>query len=360
MTNLRTALYDAHVELGAKMVPFGGWEMPVQYTSIKDEHHAVRNHVGLFDVSHMGEAFVEGKGALETLQTVMTNDVSKLIPGKAQYSLMCTEQGGTVDDLLVYCFDNERYLVIPNAANRTKDIEWIKAHQKPNTTITDVSDDYALLALQGPKSEEVLQSLVSEPLNELGFFQFLAKSKLLGTTAIISRSGYTGEDGFEIYCKSEDAKSIWNALLEKEVTPCGLGARDTLRLEARLPLYGQELSDSISPLEAKLGFAVKTKKSQPFIGQKALQEEKEQGVKRQLVGIEMIGKGIPRTDYPLYNEREEVIGHVTSGTQSPTLGTNVGLALLDEAYTAIDTTVRVGIRKRIVEAKVIQTPFYKR
>ncbi|MBB6448898.1 aminomethyltransferase [Geomicrobium halophilum] len=364
MENQRTILYDKHVALGAKIVPFGGFEMPVQYSSIKEEHRAVREAVGLFDVSHMGEVILEGESALESLQVLLTNDASKLEVGKAQYSLMCNESGGTVDDFLVYQLDVNKYMVIPNAANRERDRKWIEQHVRPGTTVTDVSDDYALLALQGPKAVDVLQSLTEVDVKSIDMFRFKADVEIAGAHAIVSRSGYTGEDGFEIYCDTKDAGTIWDALLEtgqpEGILPCGLGARDTLRFEARLPLYGQEITETISPLEAKLGFAVKVNKDTDFIGKEALASEKENGPSRKLVGIEMLEKGIPRTDYPVYNQDEKRIGHITSGTQSPTLGKNLGLALVEADYAALGTEVIVGVRKRKLKASVVRTPFYKR
>ncbi|QQK75899.1 glycine cleavage system aminomethyltransferase GcvT [Salicibibacter cibarius] len=360
----RTILYDRHVALGAKMVPFGGFEMPVQYDSIKAEHHAVREAVGLFDVSHMGEALIEGETALDTVQTILTNDASKLEVGKAQYSLMCNENGGIVDDFLVYQMAPETYMVIPNAANRETDIAWLKQHAQAGTTVTDVSDDYALLALQGPKAVEVLQSLTDEDVGAIGTFRFQADVAVDGRNAIVSRSGYTGEDGYEIYCRTEDAVAVWDALLaageSAGIKPCGLGARDTLRFEARLPLYGQELTETISPLEAKLGFAVKVKKDADFIGKKVLAAEKEHGTARKIVGIEMLDKGIPRTGYPVFDDDGNEIGHVTSGTQSPTLGKNLGLAIVNTDYASNDTEIIVGVRKRKLKAKVVPTPFYSR
>ncbi|SDI32175.1 glycine cleavage system aminomethyltransferase GcvT [Natribacillus halophilus] len=364
MAEERTALYDRHVSLGAKMVPFGGFEMPVQYESIKAEHQAVREAVGLFDVSHMGEALIAGETAYTTMQRIMSNDVSRLEVGKAQYSLMCNETGGVVDDFLVYQLAEDKYMVIPNAANREKDIAWLKQHAEAGTIVTDVSDDYALLALQGPKAMEVLQSLTEEDVSSIGFFRFKAEVDINGRPAIVSRSGYTGEDGYEIYCDSSEAGEIWDALLQAGesagIQPCGLGARDTLRFEAGLPLYGQEISETISPLEAKLGFAVKVNKEADFIGKAALAAEKENKPARKLVGIEMIEKGIPRTDYPVYDHNGNDIGHVTSGTQSPTLGKNLGLALVNAEYAVLDTELTVGVRKRNLQAKIVPTPFYKR
>ncbi|GAK03357.1 LOW QUALITY PROTEIN: aminomethyltransferase [Geomicrobium sp. JCM 19037] len=360
MADKRTTLYETHVNAGAKMVPFGGWEMPVQYSSIKEEHRAVREHAGLFDVSHMGEAFVEGKGALETLQTVMTNDVSKLAVGKAQYSVMCNENGGTIDDLLVYRLGVERYFVVPNAANRDKDIQWIQKHANDKTVITDVSDDYSLLALQGPDAEQIAERIFGEAVKTLRFFE--ATERDFQEEPVIVR-----EVGIPERMALSSMKTRWSKVFGTRFTltleglrPCGLGARDTLRLEARLPLYGQELTDSISPLEAKLGFAVKVNKEAPFIGQSLLQKEKETGPKRLLVGVELTGKGIPRTDYPVYNTDGVEIGVVTSGTQSPTLGKNIGLMLVDRVYSEIGTAVVVGVRKRMVEGNVVATPFYKR
>jgi aminomethyltransferase len=359
----RTPLFPIYEQYGAKTIEFGGWELPVQFSSIKEEHEAVRTRAGLFDVSHMGEIEVKGKDSLAFLQKVMTNDVAKLTNGRAQYTLMCYENGGTVDDLLIYKKDEDHYLLVVNAANTEKDVEWLNQHVFGDVELTNISEKIAQLALQGPLAEKVLQTLTDIDLSQMKFFEFKDNVNLQGINALVSRTGYTGEDGFEIYCRAEDAIILWNAILEagKEdgVLPCGLGARDTLRFEATLPLYGQELSKDITPIEAGLGFAVKTNKEIDFIGKDVLKKQKEEGTLRKLVGIEMIDKGIPRHGYPIFFEEEE-IGFVTTGTQSPTLKKNIGLALIKSEFSALDTEVKVDIRGKRLKAKVVATPFYKR
>ncbi|WP_062513758.1 glycine cleavage system aminomethyltransferase GcvT [Halobacillus sp. KGW1] len=366
MTELkRTPLFPEYKELGAKTIDFGGWDLPVQFTSIKEEHEATRTAAGLFDVSHMGEVMVEGPGSLPFLQKMLTNDVSKLEPGKAQYTIMCYENGGTVDDLIVYHLDEAKYLLVVNAANREKDYQWLKDHQTGDVTIQDVSDEYVQLAVQGPKAEEIMQTLTDSDVSSIKFFRFLSDVRLKGVSkeAIVSRTGYTGEDGFEIYLPAEAGRELWQALLTAGephgLQPIGLGARDTLRFEANLALYGQELSADITPMEAGLGFAVKVNKDADFIGKNVLKEQKGNGPQRKLVGIEMIDKGIPRTHYEVF-VGEENIGFVTTGTQSPTLGKNIGLALLKKEFTEPGTEVIVQVRKRRLKAKVVTTPFYKR
>ncbi|WP_079530261.1 glycine cleavage system aminomethyltransferase GcvT [Halobacillus hunanensis] len=366
MTELkRTPLYSEYKKLGAKTIDFGGWDLPVQFTSIKEEHEATRTKAGLFDVSHMGEVKVKGKDSLDYLQGMLTNDVSKLEPGKAQYTIMCYENGGTVDDLIVYMLDEDDYLLVINAANREKDVQWLKDHQKGEVTIEDVSDDFVQLALQGPRAEEILQQLTEADLSSIKFFRFLKDVSFEGVEnrAIVSRTGYTGEDGFEIYLPAASGPALWQAILAKgeafDVQPIGLGARDTLRFEANLALYGQELSPEITPIEAGLSFAVRVKKDADFIGKEVLKKQKEEGTDRKLVGIEMIDKGIPRTNYEVL-DGDKTIGFVTTGTQSPTLGKNVGLALLDHNYNEEGTEVTVQVRKRKLQAKVVATPFYKR
>ncbi|RWZ60096.1 glycine cleavage system aminomethyltransferase GcvT [Halobacillus fulvus] len=361
----RTPLFEEYKKAGAKTIDFGGWDLPVQFSSIKEEHEATRTNVGLFDVSHMGEVLVEGNDSLDYLQKLLTNDVSKLEPAKAQYTIMCYEDGGTVDDLIVYQLEASKYLLVVNAANREKDVDWLKSHKQGDVEITDVSDDYVQLALQGPKAEETLQTLTDEDLSAIRFFKFKADVQIKGVTAkaLVSRTGYTGEDGFEIYLDASSGPELWQALLTAGepfgIQPIGLGARDTLRFEANLALYGQELSPDITPIEAGLSFAVRVNKEIDFIGKKVLKKQKEEGPSRKLVGIEMIDKGIPRTHYEVF-DGEEPIGFVTTGTQSPTLGKNVGLALLETAYTEEGTEVSVQVRKRRLKAKVVSTPFYKR
>lgn len=359
----RTPLYDLYAGHGGKTIDFGGWDLPVQFSGIKSEHEAVRTSAGLFDVSHMGEVFVEGKDSTAFLQKLMTNDVSKLTDGRAQYTIMCNEQGGTIDDLLIYKMSDDKYFLVVNAANTTKDVEWMKQHTEGDVTVTDVSADYALLALQGPKAEEVLSRLTDEPLAEIRFFRFKENVSISGHQALVSRTGYTGEDGFEIYTSPESARALWEEILkegEKDgVVPAGLGSRDTLRFEAGLPLYGQEMDEETSPLEAGLGFAVKLGKEADFIGKDALVRQKEEGIPRKLAGIRMIDKGIPRTGYAVY-KGEEKIGEVTTGTQSPTLGLNIGNILVAAEHAVLGDEVEVEVRKKRLKAEIVETPFYKR
>lgn len=361
---LRTPLYDVYKEYGAKTIDFGGWDLPVQFSSIRAEHEAVRTKAGLFDVSHMGEIEVTGQDCLPFLQKIMTNDVAKLNIGHVQYTAMCQEDGGTIDDLLIYRLAENHYLLVVNAANTDKDYQWLCEHLKGDVDVENVSSQYALLAVQGPLAEPIIERLVNgTDVAEIGAFQFQQHVDLNGKKVLLSRTGYTGEDGFEIYCQPNDAVNLWRALLKTGETdgmiPCGLGARDTLRFEANLVLYGQEISSTISPLEAGIGFAVKLNKSAEFIGKKALQVQKEQGVPRKLVGIEMIDRGIPRNGYPVFMN-EEKIGEVTTGTQSPTLKKNVGLALIEASKSAIGTVLEVEIRRKRLQAKIVATPFYQR
>ncbi|MBP2240857.1 aminomethyltransferase [Cytobacillus eiseniae] len=360
----RTPLFEVYKDYGAKTIDFGGWDLPVQFSSIKEEHEVVRTKAGLFDVSHMGEIEVKGADSLPYLQKMMTNDLSKLKISAAQYTAMCYENGGTVDDLLVYKLADNHYLLVVNASNIEKDYKWLADHLEGDVELKDLSEETAQVAIQGPLAETVLQKLAADTnLSDIGFFKFQENVDLNGKKALVSRTGYTGEDGFEVYCNTKDVISIWKDILEagKEegVLPCGLGARDTLRFEANLVLYGQELSPEISPLEAGIGFAVKVKKEDDFIGKDTLTAQKENGLTRKLAGIEMIDRGIPRHGYPVYFG-EELIGEVTTGTQSPTLKKNIGLALLKTEHTEIGTEVEVEIRGKRLKAIVAATPFYKR
>jgi aminomethyltransferase len=311
----------------------------------------------------MGEIEVKGTDSLKYLQKMMTNDISKLKDGGAQYTAMCYENGGTVDDLLVYKMENDHYLLVVNASNIEKDYDWLKQHVEGDVTLDNLSETTAQLALQGPIAESVLQKLTETDLSKIGFFKFQQAVVLNGKSALVSRTGYTGEDGFEIYCDAKDVAALWVDILEagKEdgVLPCGLGCRDTLRFEANLALYGQELSADISPLEAGIGFAVKLNKEEDFLGKQVLLQQKENGLPRKLVGIEMIDRGIPRHGYPVFSG-EERIGEVTTGTQSPTLKKNIGLALIKTGYTELGSEVEVEIRGKRLKAKVEATPFYKR
>ncbi|SDB83136.1 glycine cleavage system aminomethyltransferase GcvT [Shouchella lonarensis] len=359
----QTPLYEESLKAGAKMIDFGGWALPVSYSSITAEHEAVRNDVGLFDVSHMGEVRVEGKDATNYLQKLLTNDVTKLTDGRAQYHAMCTETGGTVDDLIVYRRAEGRYLLVLNAANIDSDLEWMTRHLEGDVCLTNVSAETALLAVQGPQAEALLQTLTSTDLTTIRPFRFQEDVNIGGVSVLAARTGYTGEDGFELYVSATDASRLWTVIMEAgapfKLLPCGLGARDTLRFEAALPLYGQELTTEISPIEAGIGFAVKTDKDTPFMGQEVLRRQKDGALTRQLVGIEMIERGIPRTGYAVFAGEEE-IGFVTTGTRSPTLGKNIGLALLDIRFTTVDTEVMVAVRNKHVKARVVATPFYKR
>lgn len=365
MTELkRTPLFEVYKKYGGKTIDFGGWELPVQFSSIKEEHEAVRTKAGLFDVSHMGEIEVKGTDSLNYLQKMMTNDISKIKNGGAQYTAMCYENGGTVDDLLVYKIEDNHYLLVVNASNIEKDYKWLEDHVEGDVSLDNLSETTSQLALQGPLAEKVLQKLAgNDDLSQIGFFKFQQEVELNGKKALVSRTGYTGEDGFEIYCAAEDAVFLWKAILETGeedgVIPCGLGSRDTLRFEATLALYGQELSPDISPLEAGIGFAVKLNKEADFIGKDALKQQKENGAERKLVGIEMIDRGIPRHGYPVY-KGEELIGEVTTGTQSPSLKKNIGLVLIKSEYTGLDSELEVEIRGKRLKAKVVPTPFYKR
>lgn len=360
----RTPLFEVYKQYGAKTIDFGGWELPVQFSSIKEEHHAVRTKAGLFDVSHMGEIEVSGPDSLDYLQKMMTNDVSKLTIGGAQYTAMCYEHGGTVDDLLIYQMAKEQYLLVVNASNIDKDIQWMNDHLEGNVTLVNLSKQTAQLALQGPLAEQILQKLCHDiNLAEISAFRFKNEVEVNGIKSLISRTGYTGENGFEIYCDASNAVKLWNDLLtagkDEGVVPCGLGARDTLRFEAMLALYGQELSPDISPHEAGIGFAVKMNKKADFIGKAALKKQDEQGLIRKLVGLEMIDRGIPRHGYPVYKDQEN-IGFITTGTQSPTLKRNIGLALLNVENSVMDNEVEVEIRGKRLKAKIVPTPFYKR
>ncbi|MER2191141.1 MAG: glycine cleavage system aminomethyltransferase GcvT [Solibacillus sp.] len=362
MTNelKRTPLFEEYAKHGGKTIDFGGWDLPVQFSSIKEEHDAVRNRAGLFDVSHMGEIFVEGPDALNYLQKLLSNDISKIAIGGAQYTAMCYESGGVVDDLLTYKLDDNRYLLCVNASNIDKDYAWMLKHAEGDVTITNKSDDYAQIALQGPLAQVVLQALTETDLTTIKYFKFQDNVTVAGESVLVSRSGYTGEDGFELYGTPEAIVTLWRKILEDErVVPTGLGARDTLRFEACLPLYGQELSQDISPLEAGIGFVVKLAKDPQFIGQAALIAQKEAGLPRKLVGVEMIDKGIPRHGYKVLKDGQE-IGEITTGTQSPMTKRNIGLALIDATFAKVGIELEIEIRNKRVKAVTVETPFYKR
>lgn len=363
MANLkRTPLFPVYGKYGAKTIDFGGWDLPVQFSGIQKEHEAVRTQAGLFDVSHMGEFRVTGRDSLAFLQNLLTNDASKLEINQAQYTLMCYPDGGVVDDLLVYKLADDHYMLVVNASNIDKDYDWLQKHIEGDVALDNISQETALIALQGPMSVTILKKLTDAPLEELRSFRFLQGVLVGNVMALVSRTGYTGEDGFELYLHHELAVQLWERLLEAGgdhgLLPTGLGARDTLRFEARLPLYGQELSADITPIEAGLGMFVKLDKG-AFIGRDVLEDQKRNGAPRKLVGIEMVDRGIPRSHYPVLVDGKQ-IGEVTTGTQSPTYKTNVGLALIDAAFAQLDTEVWVEIRGKELKAKVVKTPFHSR
>jgi len=355
----KTPLNAVEHEIGGKMIDFGGWELPVQFTGIIEEHNAVRTSAGLFDVSHMGEILIKGPDALSVLQRTTCNDVSKLEDGRAQYNGLLYPTAGFVDDILIYRMASNDYFVVVNAANSDKDYEWLLESAKgKDVEVTNASADYAQLALRGPNAEKILQSLTNVDLSSMKYYRF-ARGKVDGTEAIVSRTGYTGEDGFEIYVAPSEGPRIFKKLLEtKQVTPCGLGARDTLRLEAKMALYGNDIDHSTTPLEADLGWIVKLEKGE-FMGRDVLERERAEGPRRRLVGFEMVDRGIARHGYPIVDGKEE-IGVVTSGTHSPTLKKPIGLAYLPLGKSAPNTEFNILIRGKETRARVVPTPFYKR
>ncbi|MEY2963046.1 MAG: hypothetical protein RL754_307 [Bacteroidota bacterium] len=358
-----TALEAVHIAMGAKMVPFAGYNMPVQYSGLKLEHAAVRERAGMFDVSHMGEFFVEGPGTLDFLQKVTTNDVSKLIPGKIQYSCMPNEKGGIVDDLLVYCFGAEHFLLVVNASNIEKDWNHLMQYVGEfDCTMRNASDEYSLLAVQGPEAIAVLQQLTQVNLSEIRYYNFAVGSIAGIEDVILSATGYTGAGGFELYVNNNDAEKLWNAVLEAgqnvELLPCGLGARDTLRLEMGMCLYGNDIDDTTSPIEAGLGWI--TKFTKPFISSELFQAQKELGVKQKLVGFEMIDRGIPRHGYEIADAEGNIIGRVTSGTASPSTGKNVGMGYVPVELAKEGSEFFVVIRNKPILAKTVALPFYKK
>ncbi|PTG50699.1 glycine cleavage system aminomethyltransferase GcvT [Staphylococcus chromogenes] len=351
----QTPLYQHYVDAGAKIVEFGGWAMPVQFTSIKEEHNAVRTKAGLFDVSHMGEILVEGAQADDLVQYVLTNDTTLLTTENAHYTTLCNEKGGVIDDLVAYKLDDKKYLLVVNAANTEKDFNWIQKQSNDfDVTVKNVSEEYGQLAIQGPNARDIIQKHVSEDVSQMKMFEFKQNVELFGKNVILSQSGYTGDDGFEIYCNSDDTTAIWDELLKEDVTPCGLGARDTLRLEAGLPLHGQDLTEEITPYEGGIAFAVKPLIDADFIGKSVLKEQKENGAPRRTVGLKMIDKGIPRTGYTILNTEDKEIGVVTSGTQSPSTGNSIGLGIIDRNEFEMGKEVVIQVRKRQVKAQIVK------
>ena len=357
-----TALTHIHEALGAKMVPFAGYNMPVQYEGVTAEHVTVRSGVGVFDVSHMGEFLVEGEHALTLIQKVTSNDASKLEIGDAQYSCFPNDQGGIVDDLICYRVKEQTYLLVVNASNIEKDWNWISKHNNGiGAELKDISDNYSLLAIQGPKAIEAMQSLTSIDLAEIPFYKFKVADFAGCEHAIISATGYTGSGGFEIYVKNEQAEQVWNKVFEAGadfgIKPIGLAARDTLRLEMGYCLYGNDINDTTSPIEAGLGWITKFTKN--FINSNNLQAQKENGVTRRLVAFEMLERGIPRQDYKIVDAEGNTIGNVTSGTMSPSLGKGIGLGYVNRPHTKRDAEIFIQVRKKQIPAKVVKLPFYK-
>lgn len=356
-----TALTSTHIALNAKMVPFAGYNMPVSYEGVNAEHETVRKGVGVFDVSHMGEFLITGDKALELIQKISSNDASALVDGKAQYSYMPNNEGGIVDDLIIYRFNAEKYLLVVNASNIEKDWNWISQHNSMDATMRDLSDEYSLLAIQGPKAAEAMQSLTSVDLKNFKFYTFEVADFAGVENVIISATGYTGSGGFEIYFKNENAQKIWDSVFdagaEFDIKPIGLAARDTLRLEMGFCLYGNDIDDTTSPIEAGLGWITKFNKE--FINSDALKQQKEEGPKRKLVGFELSEKGIPRHGYDIVDDNGKVIGIVTSGTMAPSLDKGIGLGYVPTELSAPGSKINIQIRKKALPATVVKLPFYK-
>lgn len=355
-------LNDVHVALGAKMVPFAGFNMPVQYEGVNIEHETVRNGVGVFDVSHMGLFKISGANALDLIQKVTSNDASVLVNGKAQYSYLPNDKGGIVDDIITYKVGDTEYLMVVNASNIDKDFEWIASHNSMNATFENLSDNYSLLAIQGPKANEAMQSLTNVDLANLKFYTFENGTFAGKENVIVSATGYTGSGGIEIYAKNEDIVAIWNRIFEAgkefDIKPIGLAARDTLRLEMGYCLYGNEINDTSSPIAANLGWV--TKFTKDFVNSEAIKADKENGVATKLIGFELIDRGIPRHDYEIVDAEGNVIGHVTSGTQSPSLNKGIGMGYVNKEFAKEGSEIYIRIRKNDVLAKVVKTPFYKK
>lgn len=357
-----TALTDTHIALGAKMVPFAGYNMPVQYEGVNAEHETVRNSVGVFDVSHMGEFLLTGERALELIQKVTTNDASVMTVGRAQYSCMPNGKGGIVDDLIIYRMKEDQYLLVVNASNIEKDWSWISSHNDMGVDMKNLSDEYSLLAIQGPKAVEAMQALTTVDLASIAYYHFEVGPFAGIENVIISATGYTGSGGFEIYCKNSEVEQVWNKVFEAGasfgIKPIGLAARDTLRLDMGFCLYGNDIDDTTSPLEAGLGWI--TKFTKDFVDADRLQQQKEAGVTRKLVAFEMIDRGIPRHDYPIVNAAGETIGKVTSGTMSPSMKIGIGLGYVTVDHAKLESEIFISIRDKGVKAKVVKLPFYKK
>ncbi|MES1206145.1 MAG: glycine cleavage system aminomethyltransferase GcvT [Pseudomonadota bacterium] len=360
----KTPLYDAHRALSAKVIDFGGWWMPVQYqTGIIDEHRATRSHVGVFDVCHMGEVHFRGPRATEAVQRLVTADVGALATGRAVYTVACHPNGGIVDDLIVYRIAGDHLLIVVNASNAQKDVAWFREHVGDWCDIVDASDDTGLIAFQGPGAEAALQGLTATPLAAMQGFDFVETATVAGVRVSIARTGYTAEDGFELFCRTEDAVRLWDALVPAATSaggkPVGLGARDTLRLEGKLSLYGNDLTDDTTPLEAGLAWVVKFDAGD-FIGRDALLRQRAAGVARKLVGFVMVGRGVGRHGYPIVDAAGTRVGEVTSGAPGPTVGKNIGMGYVPAALAEPGTVIRIDCRGKLVEAEVAKGPFYKR
>lgn len=355
----QTSLNQQHLALQAKMVDFAGYQMPLSYKSAKNEHLAVRNKCGMFDVSHMGEFLVEGNEAVELVQYVTSNNAKKLQPGQVQYSCLPTENGGIVDDLLVYCLNEKLYLLVVNAANITKDFDWINSHNKFDASVNNVSDEWSLIAIQGPETEHILQKYTSTKLNEIKYYNFVTGKIGDANDTIISATGYTGERGFELYLKNQYAIQVWELLLKEGVEPCGLAARDTLRLEMGYALYGNDIDKETSPLQAGLSWITKLKTADDFVGKEFLKTQKKAGIQRKLIGFKMTDRGIPRQDYEILNDASEKIGIITSGTQSPVLNVGIGLGYVNNLSLKAGDKVFINIRNKPVSAVIESLPFVK-
>lgn len=360
----RTPLYPYYQEQSVKLIDFGSWALPIQFTKLKEEHEAVRERVGLFDVSHMGEIKVSGDNATQWLNRLITNDVTKIAVDQAVYTLVTKETGGILDDIIIFKLGATEYLLTPNASNTEKIWNWLNEHKEDGVDLKDLSQDMGLIAIQGPKAKDVVSDVFGKEVSDIENYHFRQNVSANGLDdVLLSRTGYTGEDGYECYVKWDQTVTLWKKFLEVgaayEIAECGLGSRDTLRLEAGMPLYGQDLSENVTPLEAGLRFAVKWDKEETFIGQEALEEQKESGTTYLSRGFEVLGRGIAREGYPVFNENDEEIGEVTSGTQSPTLGKSIGFMRIKKAGIKLGDTVKIQVRKNKVDAKITKKNFLK-
>ena len=357
----KTALYNKHLELGAKMVPFAGYQMPVQYSGVNAEHINVRDNVGVFDVSHMGEFIVSGENALNLIQKISSNDATKLFPGRAQYSYLPNDNGGVVDDLIIYMISEEKYLLVVNASNIEKDWNWINKHNDVGAELENISDQMSLLAVQGPKAVDLLQELTKIDLNEIKFYHFV-EGEIAGIdNVIISATGYTGSGGFELYINNNVAERLWDEILKAgvpfNIEPAGLAARDTLRLEMGYCLYGNDIDDKTSPISAGLGWVTKFTKS--FVGDQILKNQKENGVDKKLVAFKLLDRGIPRKDYLIVDENKNEIGIVTSGTMGPSVKLSIGLGYVKSEFSSLGSTIYLSIRNKSIAAEIVKLPFFK-